>query len=329
MKKKNVIGVDVSKMTLDVVFKNNQKHIKISNDLKGFKLFVKEIKSMNLLHDDCLVVMEHTGLYSYPFENFLSINGIGFSKVPALQIKRSSGIVRGKNDKADAKQIAEFADLHQGSLKLSVPSEKINYLKSLLSLRDRLVSQKAGYVSSLKEQSDFLGIKKSSPLIKTQIKMIAMLKEQIEVIETEIKNRMSEEKAMKKNYDLQVSIIGVGFVLANYMIVYTNNFTSFTDPRKFASYSGVAPFEHSSGTSIKKRTRISHLANKKTKTLLDLAARSAIVYDPELNAFYKRRIEAGKSKRSTINIVRNKILYRIFAVVKRETPFQKNYQLVA
>ncbi|HQV99024.1 MAG: IS110 family transposase [Bacteroidetes bacterium] len=329
MKKKHSIGVDVSKMTLDIVFKNNQKHIKISNDLKGFKSFTKEIKSLGLPLEDCLVVMEHTGVYSYPFENFLSKMGISFSKVPALQIKRSAGIVRGKNDKADAKQIADFGDLHQASLKLCVCSEKTNYLKSLLSLRERFVTQKAGYIASLKEQEAFLGINKSSPLLKTQKRMIAQLTDQIEEIETEIKKVISEDEAMKKNYELLVSITGVGFVVACSMIVFTNNFTMFSDARKFASYCGIAPFDHSSGTSLVRRPRISHLANKKIKCLLDLAARCAINYDLELKAFFKRRTESGKNKRSTINIVRNKLVYRMFAIVKRETPFQKNYQNAA
>lgn len=329
MKKKHSIGVDVSKMTLDIVFYNNKKHIKISNDLKGFKSFLKEIKTMGLELEDCLVVMEHTGVYSYPFENFLSKTGLSFSKVPALQIKRSAGIVRGKNDKADAKQIAAYGALHQGSLKLSVCSEKINYLKSLLSLRERFVTQKAGYVASIKEQEVFLGLKKSSPLLKTQNRMVTMLTDQIEEIETEIKSLIKEDEEMKKNYELLVSITGVGFVVASCMIVFTNNFTLFTDPRKFASYCGIAPFDHSSGTSLMKKPRISHLANKKIKCLLDLSARCAINYDPELKEFYKRRTESGKNKRSTINIVRNKLVLRMFAVVKRETPFQKNYQHAA
>jgi hypothetical protein len=61
------------------------------------------------------------------------------------------------------------------------------------------------------------------------------------------------------------------------------------------------------------------------KTLLDQSAKSAIQYDKELKSFYQRRIAIGKSKKSTINIVRNKILYRMFAVIKRQTPFIENY----
>lgn len=329
MKKKNVIGVDVSKMTLDVVFKNNHRHLQISNDEKGFKLLMKEIKALKLSLEECLVVMEHTGIYSYRFESFLAKHQLAFTKVPALQIKRSMGIVRGKNDKADAKMIADFGQLHHQALKLNLPAPEMNYLRSLLSQRERMVSQKAGYLASIKEQSRFLEIKKSSLLLKSSARLIKVLEKQIMELEQEIKQIIAKEEKMQKNYDLLVSVTAVGFVLASHMILATHNFTLFTDPKKFASYSGVAPFDHSSGTSLRKRSRVSHLANKKIKTLLDLAAKCAIIHDPELKCFYNRRVLAGKSKMSTINIVRNKLIQRMFAVIKRESPFQKNYQQVA
>lgn len=328
MKNKNIIGVDVSKGTLDLFFKNNLLHLQIPNDLQGFNSLIKQLKTMNLTKEDCFIVMEHTGIYSYPFEKFLSKHLVPFTKVSALEIKRSSGIVRGKNDKADAKMIAEYGYKEQENLKACIPSSRMNYLKSLLSLRDRFVSQRAGYIASLKEQSEFLEIRKSSPLYKTQNKIIAVFTTQIEEIESEIKKILSGEKDLQKNYDLLVSITGVGFVVACHMIVFTNNFSLFANARKFASYCGVAPFDNSSGK-MKKPSKVSHLANKNIKRLLDLAARCAINFDPELRDFYTKHVEAGKNKRSTINIVRNKILYRIFAIIKRESPFQKNYQQAA
>ena len=93
-----------------------------------------------------------------------------------------------------------------------------------------------------------------------------------------------------------------------------------------APYAGIAPFEKQSGTSLNTKSRVSHYANKKMKVLLNLAASSAIQADPELKTYYNRRIENGKSKMSTLNIVRNKIVHRIFAVVKRGTPFVPLYK---
>ena len=57
------------------------------------------------------------------------------------------------------------------------------------------------------------------------------------------------------------------------------------------------------------------------KSLLNLAVFSAIQYSSEMKIFYERRVKEGKSKMSTINIVRNKIVHRAFAVVKGGTPY--------
>lgn len=122
-----------------------------------------------------------------------------------------------------------------------------------------------------------------------------------------------------------LSIKGVGKLVSIATIIKTRNFTRFDDARKFACYCGTAPFENTSGTSIRGKTKVSHLADKRMKSLLDLAAKSAIQYDKELRAYYLKRTADGKSKMSTINIVRNKILSRMFAVIKRQTPFVENY----
>ena len=106
-----------------------------------------------------------------------------------------------------------------------------------------------------------------------------------------------------------------------FTIVYTNNFTRFKTSRQFASYCGVAPFTNSSGTSLRGKTKVSNLANKKLKSLPDMSAKTAIQFSPEMKTFYERRQEMGKSKMSTINIIRNKIISRMFAVVKRQSPY--------
>ncbi len=78
---------------------------------------------------------------------------------------------------------------------------------------------------------------------------------------------------------------------------------------------------YTSGTSIKGRTKVSQMANKKMKTLFNLAALSVIQYDPELKLYFDNRVANGAIGMSTINIIRNKIIYRVFAVVKRGTPY--------
>jgi hypothetical protein len=83
----------------------------------------------------------------------------------------------------------------------------------------------------------------------------------------------------------------------------------------------VARFEHSSGSSVRGKTSTSHLANKKTKALLSNAAASAVQHDPQLRAYYHRKLDEGKDKMVVLNAVRAKLINRVFATVSRGTPY--------
>ena len=134
---------------------------------------------------------------------------------------------------------------------------------------------------------------------------------------------------LKETYKLVTSVKGIGIQTALVMIVFTDNFTKFDNWRKFASYCGVAPFPYQSGTSIKGRTKVSHLANKKLKAIINMCAISAIQHSPEMKLYHKKRVLEGKSKMSTINIIRNKLIARVFAVVKRQTPYVDTFKFAA
>ena len=115
-------------------------------------------------------------------------------------------------------------------------------------------------------------------------------------MEAAIKELVKQDEVLENNYKLLVSIKGVGFVTAVYMLAYTDNFSKFINSRKFSCYAGIAPFEHSSGSSIRGRSRVSHYANKKAKSILNLAASSAIQHNKELKEYYQRRVSEGKAK---------------------------------
>ena len=134
---------------------------------------------------------------------------------------------------------------------------------------------------------------------------------------------------IQTNYNLLISIRGIGFVTAIALIVATENFTRFDDHRKFACYCGIVPFEYQSGTSIKGKKKISRFANKRLKALLSNAACTSIQFNPEMKLYYERRIQEGKSKMSTQNIIRNKIVARVFAVVQRGTPYVDTFRYAA
>lgn len=107
-----------------------------------------------------------------------------------------------------------------------------------------------------------------------------------------------------------------------HILIATQNFARFTDAKKFICNCGVTPFEHSSGTSIKGKTRVSHQANKKIKSLLTMAATSAIQHDPELKSKYEQKVKEGKNKMSVINMIRAMLLQRVFALIKNQKLYE-------
>ena len=323
MKISDTVGIDMSKLTFDVRIHKSQSYEKFENTNKGFKKLLKWVyKNSTFSREEILFVFEHTGLYSHQLSVFLTEQNIPFSLVPGLEIKRSLGISRGKNDKVDATKIALYAYRLRGEIKTyKLPTTQVISLKRLLSLRERLVKQRAGFKASVKEQKRILVKKDNKILFDVQEKMIKNLTKQIGAVEEEMKIIIQSDEKLNNQFKLIISIKGVANQTALFMIAYTHGFTKFKTWRKFASYCGIAPFPNTSGSSVRGRTKVSNLANKKIKSLLDLCAKSAIQYSPEMKAYYNRRLKEGKNKMSTINIIRNKLLSRIFAVVQRQTPY--------
>lgn len=328
MKFKWYVGIDISKKTLDVTLfskelKEKSPHKQFSNDEKGYHSMVDWLNRAGFLSGRVLFCMEHTGVYGLDLSVFLEKNELIYSMVSPLHIKRSLGLVRGKSDKVDSYQISRYCYLHRDDIcKTKLPLESIQMLRSLINERERLVKMQTSEKIVLSE------LRKSNTrttLARIETR-IAMFAEDINNIEQEIEQVIDSETSINENYKLIRSVIGIGLVNSVLFLVYTCNFQAFTDARKYACYGGVAPFKHLSGTSIRGKTRVSHLANKRIKVNLSNAARSAIQNDPELRLYYDRKAKEGKEHGVIMNAVKFKLIMRVFAVVNRGTPFVKMRQ---
>lgn len=332
MKEKQIfIGIDVSKSTLDVFIHGMSDYFKVENSSQGFvKLLERTIKSTNSKKQELFFCFENTGKYSKLLSVFFHTQGLTFAMVPALQIKKSLGITRGKNDKVDAQRIAMYAYEKRESIKPTIlPGEKIEQLKSLLSLREKLLKHRTAYKNGLTDLNDCFREGENELIKDVQLRMISNLNEEIEKIEKQLFAIIQEDENMLKNYKLLLSVRGIGKVLGWYLIAYTANFQQFSDARAFACYVGIAPFENSSGKTFKP-SRVNSIANKQIKALLNMASMSVIQHRGELQQYYEKRTnEQGKNKMSTLNIIRNKIVFRVFAVIKRETPYVDLYKFAA
>jgi transposase len=241
--------------------------------------------------------------------------------IPAIEIKRSKGISRGKNDKNDSRDIAFYTMTNIHKLRLSkIPEISLIELKLLFAEREKLMKS-LRILDSTKEGIGYIPKEAMRNVLKINANVINQIKKAISKIECEMKRIISENEQLKIQNDLIQSIPGVGPQTALYLILVTKAFQSFDNWRQVACYAGVAPFEYSSGSSIRGRTKVNHLADKKLKSLLTLCAMNAKKYDAEIKIYYERKVSEGKSKMLVLNNIRCKLIGRIFATVNRGTPY--------
>lgn len=327
---KETVGIDVSKLTLDVHLHKASLHQQFANDTAGFKKILAWVKSKGLEHVDLLFCFEHTGWYCVLLGYFLHDKGLDYCCVNPTEIKRSMGLKRGKSDKADAKEIAYYAWLRREDLiPTKPPATNLIELQRMMSLREQFVKH-AVSLKNLRCGMEQLTGKGSQDLaVLSIIESIEYLECQARKIEKAMEALIKADEEMLENYKLTRTVKGVGLVMAVQMLLHTHNYTRFESWRQFSSYCGLVPFPYQSGTSINGRSKIHPIADRKMKSLLSMSAISAIQHDKELKMYYAKRVAEGKPKMLVLNIIRNKLVSRIFATVKRGTPFVELNQFVA
>lgn len=320
------IGIDVSKLKLDISFLypddvREITHFVVANNNKGLNEILNRLKKLKIDFNKVLFSFEDTGVYSMPLCYFLTKKEIDYWMIPALEIKRSTGINRVKSDKSDSRDIAFYALSHQHKLKLgNLPNETLQEIKLLNTEREKVLKAIHLFERTY-ENIDFIPKKLLKEVLKINASTVKNLKSTLKKIDKKIRELLHENEQLKEKDQLIQSIPGVGPQTSVYLLLVTRGFTTFENSRQLACYGGVAPFEYSSGSSIRGRTKVSHLADKKLKSLLNMCALTAKVKDYEMKQYYERKIAEGKPKMLILNNIRNKILGRVFAVVNRGTPY--------
>lgn len=323
------LGVDVSKLTLDIHCLELNVHIQIVNGTNGFRLFQKWAKETGIDLKQCIIAMEYTGGYEFKLMQYCEAKGLQYCRIPALAIKKSLGIIRGKNDKADSRRIAQYAHEKDYSLAAAGPmNTTILDLRQYLSFRKRLVREAAGYKVTLKERQAMYGKKNDEILIKMMAKKIKENAKLVKILEGQMRTLIQTDQKILMNYKILTSIRGIGEINALMTIAFTENFTTFTNPRAYAVYVGVVPFEHSSGTSLKCRKKVSQLANKELKQELNQAARVAIQWNKDLKIYAENKLKE-KPYKLVLNNVKFKLIMRMFSLVKRGEFYVDDYQIAA
>lgn len=328
MKYQFFVGCDVSKATLNFSIRTHTDILKdeqIENSVKAIRKLLEHLRKLEGFHAGAVVFcMEHTGVYNYHLLKVLQQAKIDACVVHAAEIKLSVGVQRGKDDIVDARRISEYAMRFEDKLNPWTPARKvIQELQALTTLRERLIKSKVQLETPLEEESNFMDEEIFNELVLHNASAIEGVKKAIAKVEAKIETLIDQDDDLRKMKDQITSIPGVGKTTAIGVIIETNEFKDFNDPRKFACHAGVAPFPHTSGSSVRGRSKVSHRANKRLKSLFHLCAMSAIRFNQPLKDYFTRKVAEGKNKMSIINAVRNKIIHLIFALIRNQTMYSE------
>jgi len=328
------IGIDVSKLTIDVTLLNPGEAVKkykhFTNTASGMQLLNSWLRKIDgFKYPLGIFCMEHTGIYTRTLLDFLIGKKTNVWIESSLQIKKSLGLNRGKNDQIDSLRIAEYSYRFIDKAILAVNnSPELTMLKDILTSRDRLKKSLRSIQVAIKELTR-IDAKQGKTLEVLNLQALRGLKNSIQQIEKQMHEEIKKNNQFTEYYNLTTSIPGVGSILAIKLLVYTKAFTRFNNVRQLACYCGMAPFEYRSGTSVRGKVGVSKFANMDLKSTLHLASISAIQHNPELKKYYLRKVEEGKSKMSVINAVRNKLLARVVAVINRKTPYVQSLAMAS
>lgn len=313
-----IFGVDISKDFFDVV-EQVEKHSQFGNDTQGFSKFKK------VLPDNALVVMEATGYYHYQLAQYLSKHGISCAVVNPLSIKRfiQMKLAKVKTDKADAKAIYEYAMANEVSIYNPldcIQSECLQLFRLLHNYKKQLTATK----------NKLHGEEVLDRPSKTVFHSLNRTKKHLEKEISKVEEKVLE--LVKKEHQHQITLLksipGLGLKTILFLIVITDGFTKFENASQLCSYAGITPTERRSGSSVRGKSRISKVGNKRLRNLLFMCSFTACQHNKACRDQYERIVNKGKSKKLALLAVSNKLLRQAFAIAKSGIPYDAQHRSV-
>lgn len=335
-----LLGVDISKDWFDVCLMNSQFEIALEQRVVNRSDQILEFISKLLDQFDITEInsvfmcVEHTGLYIQNLVRCWLGKGGDLAVVPATKISANLAGPHGwveKTDTLDARRIAEYGIRFSDKLlSYRIKSYTLELLQRLQRQRSRLLNVINILRVPVSESEDFDTVSIVEKIIQNQVGSLAALETDLENIDKQMEQIIAEDPYLNRVYQLITSVPGVGPITAFEVIIATEGFTKFSpdQAKKFAKYAGVIPMKHKSGSSVRKRPRNTKKANRKLKPLLTMGATSLIRGKDAIGQYYRRKILEGKHHLTVINAIRNKLILRIFAVVRNDTTYKADFEFV-
>ena len=287
------------------------------------------MKALDAAMDEVLICAEYTGRYIYPLTIACQELDLFLWLDDPTRIKNSMGLTRGKNDAIDATRIAEYAFRYSDkAVRYAIQDATLVSMKNLLSDREFLLTDKKRYQAQLSDQKRYMAPGDFKQKNSRWKKVIKSINEQIAAIDAEIEALIAADPVLIRQKELLVSIDGVGDRIAINMIAITGGFTRFQNARQFCSFAGLTPYKYDSGTSVRSKAKISKRSNQTMKALLHMSAVNVVykMRGGEYKEYFERKTKEGKHVMCVLNVIRAKLVHRMFSVIRRETEYTKQYK---
>jgi transposase len=330
MKKFTLIaGIDISKDTLDVQWRSTDGSApapvqKLANSAKGIHSLFNQLIEIEQDPQKILICCEHTGVYMDKLWVCMQSFQCVFWPVHPMIIRNYLvDMSRIKSDKADAGKILEFAFNHQyRAVHFNHKSWHVSQLRDLFRAKKQLIRMHVQIVNFKHAHKQQVY---GSSIVSAVYEQIAdILVQYIRQCEKEIKVMIKQSPTMYGIYQTLVSIPGIGPVTAVHLIAVCDCFEKIDNYKSFACFIGIAPFEHSSGTTVRKRTRTSKKAYNPLKADMYMGATSIIRPGQLFHEYYNYMISLNKHHNWIINAIINKIAKIAFHLIAKHQIFNKN-----
>ena len=318
------LGIDVGKqklyaaLLLDPTKKPKRKTVR--NDETGRQDLITWLKHHRV--ERVHACMEATSTYAHPIARLLHQQGhtVTIANPKQVKVYAESRLVRTKNDRIDAYIIAQFCAERRPHAWTPPPPEveELQALARRLDALDKMLNAERNRLETA-----------PTNLVEDITEHIAYLNQQRESVLEKIRQHIQAHENLRRQRDLILSIPGIGEKTAAILLAEIGDINIFKSARQLAAHAGLTPQEHSSGSSINKKTRLSKIGNARIRKALFMPALAAISYNPAIQQFRERLLEAGKPKMEVVGAIMHKLIRFVFGVLHSGKPFDLEIALGA
>jgi len=316
-----ILGIDVAKEKVDVALFKNKQFIaagQFDNTPVGFKKLSTWLKHKEA--GQVWACMESTGRYGDALASWLHQQGHQVSMVNPARIKKyaESQLQRNKTDKLDARIIADFCRTQEPAL-WTPPAPEKRLLQEMVRRLNALIKEKSRENNRLQSGLE-------SEVVKASIvESLEFIGHQIAQLEAQIQEHIDQHPDLKRDQELLTSIKGIGNKTAFNIMGELPDVAHFDNVGQVVAYASLSPQQHISGSSVRKKTRLTKTGNQNLKTALYFPALSAIRFNPIVKALATRLEERGKEKMVIVGAAMRKLLQLVYGILKSGQPFDPNY----